>query len=128
MRLYEPLHDLFARFCQASLGNNTYAKDLISETILVAYENLHTLRQPDAFLYFLFGIASRLIKKKARRGKFWGLFKEHESMQVRDPNLSAEAAADIEILYRALNRLPEAQKQALILFEIAGFTLKEIRY
>lgn len=127
MRWYEPVHDRFARFCQTRLGNNTDAKDLISETVLVAYENLHTLRQPEAFLYFLFGIASRLIKKKARRRKFWGLFQEQESIQVRDANLSAEASADIEILYRALNQLPEAQKEALLLFEIAGFSLKEIQ-
>ena len=127
MDLYEPVHDRFSRYCHARLGNTADAKDLISETVLVAYDQLMNLRQPEAFLSFLFGIASRLIKKKSRRWKFWGLFKEKECARIQDTGLSAEAEADIKILYQALQQLPESHKEAIILFEISGFSLKEIQ-
>ena len=34
--------------------------------------------------------------------------------------------AEINLLYTAINRLPAAQRDALVLFEISGFSMKEI--
>jgi len=34
---------------------------------------------------------------------------------------------DITLLYTVLNKLPSMQKEALILYELQGFSLKEIR-
>jgi RNA polymerase sigma-70 factor (ECF subfamily) len=127
MDLYEPVHERFSWYCHARLGNTADAKDLISETVLVAYDQLMSLRKSEAFLFFLFGIATRLIQKKSRRRKFWGLFKEKECARIKDPGLSAEAEMDVNILYQALHQLPESHREAIILFEISGFSLKEIQ-
>ncbi|WP_026461427.1 RNA polymerase sigma factor [Adhaeribacter aquaticus] len=127
LQLYQPVHDRFERYCQAQTSNNVDAKDLVSETILIAYEKFDSLRNTDAFLSFLFGVASRLIKNKSKKNKFWGIFKEKKSERIKDQTLNAEAATDINILYQALNQLPENHKEAIILFEISGFSLKEIQ-
>ena len=40
--------------------------------------------------------------------------------------ISPELILDIQLLYKMLDKLPEKQRNAMILFEISGFTMKEI--
>ncbi len=127
MTLYEPVHERFARFCQVRTHNEEDAKDLVSETVLVAYEGFEKIKNKKAFIYYLFGVASRLIKRKYRTNKFWGTYDHDHAMEVKDPAINPEVAMDIQILYEALGKLPDKYKNALILFEISGFSLKEIQ-
>lgn len=127
MRLYNPIHDRFARYCQTYCLDEESAKDLISESVLRAYEGFERLKEERAFLFFLFGIASRILKNQARRAKFRGLFDRKKIEALADPNTNPEQAAELRLLKEALNRLPAKQKEALILFEISGFSIKEIQ-
>ena len=127
MRLYHPVHDRFARYCQTCCADEESAKDLISESVLRAYEGFARLKEERAFLFFLFGIASRILKNQARRARFKGLFDRKKAESVVDPNANPEVAAEIRLLKEALNRLPIKQKEAIVLFEISGFSLKEIQ-
>ena len=43
-----------------------------------------------------------------------------------DVNANTEIDAEVYLLHRALALLPEAQREALILFEISGFSIKEV--
>ncbi|WP_210489658.1 RNA polymerase sigma factor [Rufibacter aurantiacus] len=127
LALYEPVHAPFARFCQARVFHSADAKDLISETVLQAYEHFDSLRHKEAFLHFLFGIASRLLRNKSRRRKFWGIFNSEEAEEKQTVSDNAELDTDVRLLYEALAKLPEEQREAIILFEISGFALKEVQ-
>lgn len=124
--LYEPVHKAFARFCHAKAYGLIEPEDLISESVLCALEKFGTLKSQDAFLSFLFSLATNILHKKNRRLKFRGDFHESEAFVIKDEGIDAETSLDITILYEALNQLPNAQKEALILFEISGFSIKEI--
>lgn len=126
LALYEPVHESFARFCHARAYGLIEAEDLMSETITVALEKFHSLKNEKAFLSFLFSIASNIVNKKNRRLKFKGDFNELESAEIKDEGIDVETRLDIQLLYQALNTLPLAQKEALILFEISGFSIKEV--
>ncbi|MEM9929320.1 MAG: RNA polymerase sigma factor, partial [Bacteroidota bacterium] len=39
---------------------------------------------------------------------------------------SPEVVLDVQILYRALDKLPNRQREAVILYEISGFSMREI--
>ncbi|MEM9921850.1 MAG: sigma factor-like helix-turn-helix DNA-binding protein, partial [Bacteroidota bacterium] len=39
---------------------------------------------------------------------------------------SPEIALDIHYLLKAMDRLPEKQKEAILLFEVSGFSIREI--
>lgn len=127
LALYEPVHAPFARFCQARVFHSSDAKDLVSETVLQAYEHFDSLRHKEAFLHFLFGIASRILKNKSRRRKFWGIFQSAEAEEKHHDSQNAEVSADVQLLYGALAKLPQEQREAVILFEISGFSLKEVQ-
>lgn len=126
LRLYEPVHDAFARFCHAKAYGLIEAEDLISETVLAALENFANLKNEAAFLSYLFSMASNILHKKNRRMKFKGEYNEQKANDLFDQSLQADVRLDIEILYQALNTLPVKQKEALILFEISGFSIKEV--
>ena len=127
MALYEPVHDQLLRYCETLCnGDVEEAKDLYSEVIMSAYENFDQLRKKEAFLFFLFGIARNRFRKKFRRKKFRAESTDQEMQAVPDHSINPERALEIKMLYKVMEQLPEKQKEALILFEISGFSIKEV--
>ena len=124
--LYEPVHLPFQRFCRARTNSADDAKDLIAETVLKAYEGIHRLRDEKAFLAFLFGIASRIIKKQYRRKRFLGLFDHDKSNAIRDMSSTPEQDLDVQFLYEAIAKLPFRYQEAIVLHYISGFSLQEV--
>jgi RNA polymerase sigma-70 factor (ECF subfamily) len=126
MVLYEPTHDAFQRFCRARSNSADDAKDLSSETVLRAYQDLHRLRDEKAFLAFLFGIASNILKKEYRRKKFTALFEFSKAERIPDPSSNPELKTDTELLYDAIQQLPAKYQEAVVLHSISGFSLEEV--
>ena len=126
MFLYEPVHLSFQRFCRARADSADDAKDLVAETVLKAYEGIHRLRDEKAFLGFLFGIASRIIRKQYRRKKFRGLFDYGKLQAVEDKRPTPEQDLDVQFLYEAIRKLPSRYQEAVVLHCISGFSLQEV--
>src|SRR5690606_2520873 len=84
------------------------------------FENLN---EEKAFLSYLFTIASRLNMQKVKKQSIF------EKINDRDFVLhqNIEAVVDVNILYSVLKLLPLNQAEAIILFEINGLSLEEIR-
>ena len=127
LELYEPIHVQFHRYCEVMVKNDEMAKDLQSDVVLEAYENFESLRKPESFKFFLFGIARNIFRKKLRSNKIKTQYERNNVQQQQDASSSMEMKVDIGLLYEKLELLPDKQKEALILFEISGFSLKEIR-
>lgn len=58
--LYEPCSENLWKFVISFINNKFDAKDIISDTILLAYDSFDKLKQDKAFLSYLFTIARRL--------------------------------------------------------------------
>lgn len=124
MNLFQPVHARFERFCKARVYGEMDFRDLMQESISVAFEKFDTLKDKKAFLHFLFGISIRILANSNRKisEERWS---SHYVDSQQDHN-GAEKQLEIEDLYKALGQLPDAQREALILFEISGFSIKEI--
>jgi RNA polymerase sigma-70 factor (ECF subfamily) len=128
MHLYEPAHERLSRFVHSMVWNREDAKDVIADTVLKAYENFEKLEKKEAFLYFLFGIASNVAKHRNRRMKFWASYdKDGFENNIVDDSYDVYRKMEVDVLYKAMSRLPEKQREALSLFEISGFSIAEIR-
>ena len=127
MKLYEPVHQKLDRYVHSILRNRDDAKDIISETVLRAYESFEKIKKPESFMYYLFRIASNLINRKERRKKIWGLFDQHASENIPDGAADTMAKTEMKEFYSALNFLPAKQKEAIILFEISGLSYSKLR-
>ena len=125
--LYEPHRDSLWRFTRSLVRTHHEAEDVVSETVLQALEGFHRLRDEQAFVSFLFTIASRIVKRQRWRQRLFGEYnsQEIENRQHADP--LPDVQADVDILRQAMQRLPAKTHEAILLFEINGFSLEEIK-
>lgn len=126
MELYEPVHDRFERFCKSRVYGEMDFKDLMHDTILIAYTKFEDLKDPKAFLSFLFGISRRVLANTKRKKSTENWYSNEEVYQVASVNDKTESKLEVRMLNEALLKLPDEQKETIILFEITGFSIKEI--
>ncbi len=135
LALLMPVLPKLSRFCQAMCrdkhgpdwsSNAERAKELVSETILKAYEHFDKIREPNAFLSYLFTIASRTNRHERVRSKRWQPISDIEMEAFADERNAPDANADVAHLYAALAKLPKKQREAIIMSEITGLKLEEV--
>lgn len=127
LAVFEPLRPRLSAYIYALVRNREEARDLMSDTILLAYERFDGVRNRDSFVFFLFTIARRLYHRSERRKKLFSVFSREEAEAFSTGNYSPDITADIRLLYDALARLPGRQREAIALFDIAGLSLEEVR-
>jgi RNA polymerase sigma-70 factor, ECF subfamily len=123
---YLPLKDKLWRFCMSVCKDYEEAKDLLQETILKSYENFGKIKNNQAFLSYLFSVASHLnlnnaIKNK-EKCKNERMFDDSLISQTPQP----DALLEYQDVHRALSELPAEQCEAIVLFNIMGFSREEI--
>jgi RNA polymerase sigma-70 factor, ECF subfamily len=127
MALLTPCLARLSRYCHSLTGDTEEGRDLLSDAILLAFEHFDSIRADEAFTGYIFITARRLFYRRARRKKIWSpLSKETERIADERSN-QAEVRLDSDALDGALSKLPEKQREAVILFEISGLSLAEIR-
>jgi RNA polymerase sigma-70 factor (ECF subfamily) len=125
MDLYDPNHMRFERFCKARVYGQMDYKDLMHDTVVIAFQKFDPSAERASFLSFLFGIAIRVLANNKRRKDKDVI--HHNQMKREDVFFDHTIQKEeIEQLYAALNELPEIQKESIILFEIVGYAIKEI--
>lgn len=97
----------------------------MNETLLMAYQKFDKLHSNEAFLSFLFGISVRLLANNHRKKKA-EIHSELDDSSLAIASESTEKSTEVHLLHQALRCLKEDQREALILFEISGFPIKEI--
>lgn len=122
MAAYEPIHDRFERFCQVRASSVIDQKDLMNETLYRAYHSWNKIKNKKALLYFLFGTAKNIVLNAGRKKREMKV----DDLEVIKINNQAELDLEIAFLYRQIDKLSEEKKEAIILFEISGFSIKEI--
>lgn len=129
LELIEPIRPGLARYCRAISRDREEARDLVSETILIAIEHFDQIAKDEkSFSGYLFTTATRLHKRWRWRMKRKVAYDSNSAEQIHDTTPAPDSGADIELLYEALRKLPEAQREAIVMFEISGLSLEEIRH
>ena len=127
MELYIPVRRQISNYCRTLTRNEYLAGDLLQDTLLSAFEGMEYIRKKESFLFYLCATAKRIYLKQKRRNKY---VVDSEEM-VENETISSEKEAmtniDIQILYKAIDQLPEKQREVIVLFEIIGFSIKEIK-
>lgn len=127
LRLLEPQQDTLWRFVRSMVRTHHEAEDVVSETVLQALEGFHRLRDEQAFVSFLFTIASRIVKRQRWRKRLFGEYDETSVEQRHHADPLPDVQADIDLLRTALQKLPVKTREAIVMFELTGFSLEEIR-
>ncbi len=127
LEMLEPVYDRLSRYALAVTRDEMDAEDLVSATVLRAFEQFDHAITDDRFLHYLIKIASRLHKRRRYRERNRVAFDESFAREIADTNPSPENAAEIRLVMDALNTLPEKMRETVVLFDISDLPLEEIR-
>jgi len=125
LSFYEPVHARFERFCRARASSQMEFRDLMNETLLIAFQKFETIKSEKAFLSFLIGISIRIMANHNRKKRTF-VYTSEKSMDNIPSGSRTDAQTEIYLLYQAISKLPDNQKESIILYEITGFSVKEI--
>jgi RNA polymerase sigma-70 factor, ECF subfamily len=132
LRWERPIYALAYRV----IGREEEARDVVQETFLRAYRGLRNFRGQAKFSSWIYRIALNLCRDWIRRERRAPLAAVPEGVDLvelaaeREPTESIEelvARNDMSrVVARAMARLPEEQRTAIILKEYHGMTFQEI--
>ncbi len=120
--LYERYHQKVYRFCLRMLGDEEQARDAFQETFISIYEHRKDFRGNN-FSAWLFTIARHNCLNIIRKRRDSESFDEeyHDSVEQRTGQIGLK-----EQIQKALDILPEALREALLLRDYEGYSYKEI--
>ena len=130
--LLEPIHREAAATARRLCRSQAEGDDLYQEAVLRAFEKLHTLRDESRFRSWFYATLlsrhrTRLRRSSWRRFLRWeDAFPDGAEPAGEDGNRRSEQAWRAERARRALATLPAEQREAVVLFEIDGYSIEEI--
>ena len=120
LELYEPVYKDMYRLAYYYLGNAQDAEDVVSETVLKAYEKFASLRKKEAFKSWIFTIlvnqCMTFLRNKAARGT---------SELMEEPSFEP-SLEDITVVKDLLATLSEDERQIVVLSVFGGYKGEEI--
>jgi len=133
MQAFESLFERHERqvysFAFHMAGDKVEADDLCQDIWLEALRSLATFEGKSAFRGWIHGVAVNVCRHRRRKKSVASVPLDEEADARRahtDPH-AASAAADARLLVReALTRLPDEQREVVILHELQGFSYAEI--
>lgn len=126
MEAYSGCHEPFLRYCSALSYNKMDTEDLVQDVLLSAFHRFDKIKKKEELLHYLVRAArnrSISIWRKSRRKT--ELLEAHQERLLAN-GATPDVLTEIQLLYAALEKLPINQRDALILYEISGFSMKEI--
>ncbi len=132
VRLLEPVHEQALSTARNLSRHNGEGDDLYQEAVLRAWRKLHTLREEGRFRSWFFAVLLSVHRSRCRRAFWKRLIPLADAPpQDRDPagedgRLHAEEFDSARRAARALARLSPGQREALVLYELEGFSMEEI--
>lgn len=126
MKAYAPCHEPFARYCAALAYGRTDVQDLMQDVLLSTFRRFESIRKKDELLHYLIRAARNRSVSLWRSDRRQEQICEQQAARLADRGASAEMIVDVGILYGALDKLPSAQGEALVLFEVSGLSMAEI--
>ena len=130
--LLEPIHDQAAVTARRLCRSSAEGDDLFQETVLHAFEKLPDLRDDARFRPWFYAVLLSVHRNRSRRA-FWRRFLSLEGIRSQgfdpadeDGGAWEDRRRQAERVSRALASLPAVQREAVVLFEIEGFSIEEI--
>jgi RNA polymerase sigma-70 factor (ECF subfamily) len=131
-RYKNPLTNFVFRF----LGDYEACSDVVQETMIKVYRYKDTYSSVAKFSTWVYTIAGNLAKTEYRRQRRRNIFsisdfgEEHKTYDLPDENYRPDVIADSgikdEIIQKALLKVKESYREAVILRDIQGMSYEEI--
>lgn len=126
-RLVEPEHSRIRAFCRKLTGNRDDGDDLYQDALIRGLESFGNLRDEKAFKGWLYRIIVNTFKNRVRKpwyGRIVSLISPDDlSLPCENPSGRYTARRQLD---SALKTLPAADRALIVLFEIEGWSIREL--
>ena len=127
---YREHHAALRGFARRLTGDSEAAEDLVHDVFVVLPEAIRRFRGDSSLRTFLCAIMFRRAHKfirsaRRRRAAFEKLADQPPSREAQPPDAALAQQELAELLYRALDKLPDDQRAAFVLCEIEQLTAGE---
>lgn len=126
LKRYEAIHAPFVRYCSSKAYGIMEKEDLVQEAILATLKNFDRIKDKDKLLSYLIGVVNNITRNTKRKSFHEANWDEQLFAKLKSKTPSPEIALDIHFLLKAMKQLPAKQQEAILLFEISGFSIKEV--
>lgn len=126
LKYYEPIHAPFVRYCSTKAFGIMSAEDLVQEAVLESLEAFDKIKNKEKLLSYMIGIVNNKLKNYLRRKKFTGNWDEKMLLKIEAKIKNPTLALDIQFLYKCIEKLKPELAEAIQLYELSGFNIKEI--
>jgi len=123
---YQACHEPFLKYCSALAYGKMDVQDLVQDVLLSTYQHFDNIANKEQLLHYLIKAARNRFISISRKAQRQTPLEAKHTARLESRGVKPDMILDIQLMYRMLNRLPQQQKEALILFEISGFSIKEI--
>lgn len=126
-QLYSLVYKDLYRVALLNLNNEHDASDVVSDTVLEAYQKIRKLRDPAAFKAWITAILTAQINKKLREYvRKRNLEEDIEDLEGSLPDSDFQSEFGMIELQQAMQVLSEEERMVLTLSVVSGFTSEEI--
>lgn len=116
--LYARIYQELYRFALYTMKHRQDAEDVVSETVIIAYENMKKLKKEESFRSWIFTILMNQCRKRFKQQKTEELKEEIEAEQV--------ISEDNQDLYQAFQMLADEERIILSGSILEGYSSEEI--
>jgi RNA polymerase sigma-70 factor (ECF subfamily) len=132
IRLLAPIHDQARLTARRLCGSSAEGDDLFQDAVIRANGKLSMLRDESRFKPWFYAVLLSLHRTRSRRA-FWRRFLPLEEQEARGQEPVGEDGSRWEQEHvqasrvsRALTKLPSVQREAVVLYDLEGFSIEEI--
>lgn len=130
LELLKPEYNDAVKYCRALCAgwSPDDAEDVLQQALLKAMENFGSLKDDSKFRSWFFKIITRTFYSAIRK-HFWKKFLPMDKIATDIPEIytRAEMNEERELINKALSQLSSKERSAVLLYEIADFSVEEIR-
>ena len=132
IELLKPNYNDAVKYCRALCTNHSSddAQDVLQQSLLQALEKFDSLNDLNRFRSWFFTIITRVFYSSIRKyfwRRFLSLNEIKKSENIPEIYTHSENIETKMFLNKALSRLSNKERSAILLFELAGFTIEEIK-
>ena len=123
---YDQIHEGFLRYCSAIAFERMPVDDLVQDCLLNAYRKFDELTDPDQLQGYMIRIARNRSVSVLRSKKYKAALTQVQRERLIAKGSTADELTDVHFLYRAIHKLPAKQRDAILFYEISGYSQREI--
>jgi len=128
LALLEPVYADCERWALSLTRNEPDAADVLSEAVMTALQGIHLLKKDGAFKFWMFRIIMNAYRMQLRSRKREPDAVDPELMPALGPRDDhwVERGEQAKTVRLTLEQLSPEQREALVLFEVHGLSIREV--